>query len=58
MADNFFLQIVFSTSNEPKLLKTVIKTLPEHSTMKKSAAGKKEIEPGHRVVVVLESQAE
>ena len=31
-----FLQIVFSTSNEPKILKTVIKTLPAHLTMKRS----------------------
>ena len=31
-------QIVFSTSNEPKILKTVIKSLPEHLTVKKSVA--------------------
>lgn len=35
---NDLFQIVFSTSNEPKILKTVIKSLPEHLTVKKSVA--------------------
>ena len=44
-------QIVFSTSNEPKILKTVIKTLPEHLTVKRSV-GKDESKSKNNDVII------
>lgn len=46
-----FFQIVFSTSNEPKILKTVIKTLPEHLTVKRSV-GKDESKSKNNSVII------